>query len=156
MVAVQFGDVGRMRMSRARVLVLCTGNSCRSQMAEGALRHLAGDRDVEVESAGTEPKPVHPLAVRVMQEIGIDISGQRSKGIGQLDRSRPFTHVITVCSEADARCPATMFSGAERLHWPFDDPAAFVGSEAETLEIFRRVRDEIVSRIRQWLASDPF
>jgi arsenate reductase (thioredoxin) len=125
-------------MKKTKVLFLCTHNSARSQMAEGLLRHLAGDR-FEVMSAGTEATHVRPLAVRAMDEVGIDISGQESK---TLDRyvGKPFDYVITVCEEANEACP--FFPGAaERLHWSLPDPAAAQGTEEERLEVFRSVRD---------------
>ncbi len=123
------------------VLILCTGNSCRSQMAEGVLRNAAGDL-VEVHSAGSKPAGyVHPLAVQVMKEIGIDISGGTSKHMREfLDRK--ITTVITVCSDADEACP--MFPGQlNRHHWGFDDPAQAQGEGGRVLAEFRRVRDEI-------------
>jgi arsenate reductase (thioredoxin) len=125
-------------MKKTKVLFLCTHNSARSQMAEGLLRHLARDR-LEVMSAGTEATHVRPLAVRAMDEVGIDISGQESK---TLDRyvGEPFDYVITVCEEANEACP--FFPGAaERLHWSLPDPAAAQGTEEERLEVFRSVRD---------------
>jgi arsenate reductase len=125
-------------MKKTKVLFLCTHNSARSQMAEGLLRHLAGDR-FEVMSAGTEATHVRPLAVRAMDEVGIDISGQESK---TLDRyvGEPSDYVITVCEEANEACP--FFPGAaERLHWSLPDPAAAQGTEEERLEVFRSVRD---------------
>jgi arsenate reductase (thioredoxin) len=125
-------------MKKTKVLFLCTHNSARSQMAEGLLRHLARDR-FEVMSAGTEATHVRPLAVRAMDEVGIDISGQESK---TLDRyvGEPFDYVITVCEEANEACP--FFPGAaERLHWSLPDPAAAQGTEEERLEVFRSVRD---------------
>ena len=124
-------------MKKTKVLFLCTHNSARSQMAEGLLRHLARDR-FEVMSAGTEATHVRPLAVRAMDEVGIDISGQESK---TLDRyvGEPFDYVITVCEEANEACP--FFPGAaERLHWSLPDPAAAQGTEEERLEVFRSVR----------------
>jgi len=123
------------------VLILCTGNSCRSQMAEAFLRAVAGDL-VEVHSAGSAPTGyVHPLAVKVMAEIGIDISAQQSKHMREF-LGRPVQTVITVCSEADAACP--VFPGqVNRYHWPFDDPAKAIGNDAEVMAVFRRVRDEI-------------
>lgn len=123
------------------VLILCAGNSCRSQMAEAFLRAAAGDL-VEVHSAGSAPAGyVHPLAVKVMAELGIDISNQRSKHMNEF-LGRPVHTVITVCSEADAACP--VFPGqVNRYHWPFEDPARATGSEAEVLAVFRRVRDEL-------------
>jgi arsenate reductase (thioredoxin) len=133
---------------RARVLFLCTHNSARSQMAEGLLRNLAGDR-FEVMSAGTEATHVRPLAVRAMEEVGVDISGQESE---TLDRylSEPFDRVITVCDEANEACP--FFPGAsERLHWSFPDPSKAEGTDEERLQVFRRVRDDIGDRIRREL-----
>ncbi|MCX7723167.1 MAG: arsenate reductase ArsC [Verrucomicrobiae bacterium] len=123
------------------ILILCTGNSCRSQMAEAFLRTAAGDL-VEVHSAGSAPTGyVHPAAVKVMAEVGMDISTHRSKHMNEF-LGRPVHTVITVCGEADAACP--VFPGqVNRYHWPFDDPAKAAGSEAEVLAVFRRVRDEI-------------
>jgi arsenate reductase len=137
-------------MSRRRVLILCTHNSARSQMAEGLLRAMAGDA-FEVASAGTEATRVHPLAIEVMAELGIDIHAHTSK---TLDRflGQPWDVVITVCDAADARCP--VFPGAkERLHWSFDDPAAVAGGEAERRRAFRAVRDRIADRLREWVES---
>src|SRR5918998_2745733 len=127
-------------MEKTKVLFLCTHNSARSQMAEGLLRHLAGDR-FEVMSAGTEATHVRPLAVRAMDEVGIDISGQESK---TLDRyiGEPFDYVVTVCDEANEACP--VFPGAKRrLHWSFEDPSQATGSEQERLRVFQSVRDEM-------------
>lgn len=123
------------------ILILCTGNSCRSQMAEGILRRAAGDL-ITVESAGSKPAGyVHPLAVKAMAEIGIDISGHRSKHLDEF-LSRDIHTVITVCGSADQVCP--MFPGQmQRHHWGFDDPAHATGTEDELLAVFRRVRDEI-------------
>ncbi|MFO7638627.1 MAG: arsenate reductase ArsC [bacterium] len=132
------------------VLFLCTANTCRSQMAEGFLRHHAGDR-YEAASAGTEPgEEVHPLAVRVMAEKGIDISGSRPKGFRQfLGRGR-IPYAITVCDNAAESCPSVWPGLGERLHWPLPDPAAAEGSEEERLAAFRRVRDELESLILAW------
>jgi arsenate reductase len=123
------------------VLILCTGNSCRSQMAEGLLRAAAEDL-VEVHSAGSNPSGyVHPKAVQVMKEIGIDLSGHRSKHMDEF-LNRPVTTVITVCGRADQACP--IFPGqVNRHHWEFDDPAGAKGTEEEVLGEFRRVREEI-------------
>ena len=123
------------------VLILCTGNSCRSHLAEGILR-AAGGEVLEVQSAGSEPAGyVHPLAVRVMREIGIDISGHRSKHLNEFVQ-KPIETVITVCGNADQACP--MFPGqVHRYHWGFDDPAHATGTDEEKLAVFRRVRDEI-------------
>lgn len=132
-------------MPAKRVLFLCTGNSCRSQMAEGWLRHIAGDR-VEVSSAGTKPAGLNPMAVAVMSEAGIDISGHRSKHVDEL-AGRDFLFVITVCDSAREACPA--FPGAlYQLHWSFEDPAAATGSDQERLPVFRKVRDEIEEQLR--------
>jgi arsenate reductase len=123
------------------VLILCTGNSCRSHLAEGILRHAAGDL-VEVQSAGSNPSGyVHPMAIAVMQEIGIDISAHRSKHMNDF-LSRDVRTVITVCGNADQACP--MFPGqVHRHHWGFDDPAHATGADEDRLATFRRVRDEI-------------
>lgn len=135
-------------MKKASVLFLCMHNSCRSQMAEGLLRSMAGDR-FEVASAGLEPQEVNPLAVRVMQEIGIDISKQRSKDVKDF-LTRHFGYLITVCDETDEKCP-TLPGIAARLHWPFIDPAKQAGSEEIRLIIFRMVRDQIKAKIAEWL-----
>ena len=134
------------------MLFLCTHNSARSQMAEGFLRHLAGDR-FEVHSAGTEATAVRPQAIEVMCELGIDISGQQSKTLERY-LGQPFDYVITVCDEANEACP--VFPGAiRRLHWSFEDPAQATGSEEERLRVFRSVRKQIVERIKQkFLAED--
>lgn len=123
------------------VLILCTGNSCRSQMAEGILRASAGEI-IRIESAGSAPTgQVHPLAIKVMNEIGIDISEHRSKHLNEFLDTRVHT-VISVCGNADQACP--MFPGmVRRYHWAFDDPAKVEGSENDVLPVFRRVRDEI-------------
>jgi arsenate reductase len=123
------------------VLILCTGNSCRSHLAEGILRQAAGDL-VEVASAGSKPAGyVHPLAIRALGEIGIDISAHTSKHLNEFT-ARPVETVITVCGNADQACP--VFPGQmNRHHWPFDDPAHATGSEEEKMAVFRRVRDEI-------------
>lgn len=137
-------------MARRRVLFICTGNSARSQMAEGLLRHSAGDR-FEVASAGTNPHGLNRLAVEAMRELGIDISTQQSKGLDPFI-GQPFDWVITVCDRAKESCP--IFPGTTNAaHWSFDDPAAAEGSEAERLAAFRRVRDEIRHRLRLFLAT---
>jgi arsenate reductase (thioredoxin) len=135
---------------KSRVLFLCTHNSARSQMAEGLLRHLAGDR-FEAMSAGTEATHVRPLAIRAMEEIGVDISGQESKTLdGYL--GEPFDYVITVCDDANETCP--FFPGAKtRLHWSFEDPSKVEGSEEERLAVFRRVRDGIRDRLQAELVN---
>ena len=135
----------------AAVLVLCTGNSCRSQMAEAFLRHHGGKR-IEAFSAGTEPAAeIHPLARRVMAERGLDLAGQHPKAYGDYLGGKAIRILITVCGGAAESCPAVWPGVGERLHWPIEDPAAFVGSDEETLAEFRRVRDEIEARVRGWL-----
>jgi arsenate reductase len=132
------------------VLFLCTHNSARSQMAEGFLRALAPDR-VEAASAGTEATRVHPLAIRVMDEVGIDLRSHTSKTLEPFVRE-PWDYVITVCDNASERCP--LFSGrATRIHWSFEDPSTAAGPEEERVAVFRRVRDAIAARLRAWLAD---
>jgi arsenate reductase len=131
-----------------RVLFICTHNSARSQMAEGMLRAWGGRR-FEAFSAGTEATEVRPLAIAAMDEVGIDISGHRSKTIAEFD-GQSFDYAVTVCDEAREACP--YFAGAkQQLHWSFDDPSAATGTDAERLAVFRRVRDEIGLRIRDEL-----
>ena len=137
-------------MPAASVLFLCTGNSCRSQMAEGLLRGLAGDR-FEVISAGTKPVGLNPLAVRAMAELGLDIAGHASKHVDSF-AEREFTHVVTVCDNARETCP-TFPAGSKSLHWSFDDPAEAAGDEQERMAVFRRVRDEIAARIREFVGT---
>ncbi len=132
------------------VLFLCTGNSCRSQMAEGWLRHLAGDR-FRAYSAGLRPGVVHPLAIEVMREAGVDISGQQSKDVSTL-LGRHFAYVITVCDRARDSCP--IFPGPSvREHWPIEDPATAEGSHEERMRVFRAVRDEIAERVRGFVST---
>lgn len=131
-----------------RVLFLCTGNSARSQMAEGLLRNLGGDR-YEVYSAGTDPKPIHPLTKKVMNEIEIDISNQHSKALDEF-LNQSFDYIITVCDRARDNCP-TFPGDSKRIHWGFEDPAAATGSEIEQLTVFRKIRNEISNRIRVWI-----
>ena len=134
---------------KTRVLFLCTGNSCRSQMAEALLRKYAGDR-FDVYSAGLEPKPIHPMTVQVMDEIGLDISGQASKTLSQYAGKVHFGYLITVCSNAEEKCPIFPGMGI-RLHWPFEDPASFEGSQDEKLVKFREVRELIDQQVQYWL-----
>jgi len=135
---------------KQRVLILCTGNSARSQMAEGWLRSLANDR-FDVSSAGTTPSVVNPLAIQVMAEVGIDLSSHRSKSVTEF-LGQPFDDVITVCDQAAEACP--VFPGsARRLHWSFPDPAAVIGDDAERFLAFRAVRDAIADRLRTWLTT---
>jgi arsenate reductase (thioredoxin) len=139
-----------MNPTKPKVLFLCTGNSARSQMAEGYLRHVAGDK-FEALSAGIAPKDLNPLAVEVMKEIGIDISHHKSKDVSTfLGQSIPF--VITVCDNARERCP--IFPRTYKfLHWSFEDPAAAQGTREEKLSFFRRVRDQITQRIDEELVA---
>ena len=135
---------------RKRVLILCTGNSARSQMGEGLLRHLAGDR-FEVASAGVSPTRVRPEAIKAMREIGIDISDQQAKSV-DVFTGQEFDYVITVCDNANEHCP--VFPGnTTRIHWSFDDPALAEGDEESRLAVFRRVRDEILSYLTQFIAK---
>jgi arsenate reductase len=137
---------------RPKVLFLCTGNSARSQMAEGYLRHVAPDR-FEATSAGIEPKRLNPLAIEAMREIGIDISRQTSKDVVSL-LGQHVPYVVTVCDNAKERCP--IFPGTWKfLHWSFEDPAAAEGTPDERLTVFRRVRDQIIANIdREFVQGD--
>ncbi|HSB26244.1 MAG TPA: arsenate reductase ArsC [Pyrinomonadaceae bacterium] len=133
-----------------RVLILCTGNSARSQMAEGFLRREGGDK-FDVYSAGVAPSRVRTEAIRVMREVGIDISAHRSKSVEEF-ANQEFDYVITVCDNANEQCP--VFPGStNRIHWSFDDPAAVYGDEEVRLSAFRRVRDEIIQRLRVFLTD---
>jgi arsenate reductase len=138
-------------MRKKRVLVLCTGNSARSQMAEGLLRHDAGDR-FDVESAGVNPGHVRPEAIAVMEEIGVDISKHRSKHVDEF-AGQQFDYVLTVCDNANESCPVLPGQGA-RLHRSFEDPAALQGAEPQRLALFRRVRDEIRDYLRTFPPQD--
>jgi arsenate reductase len=131
---------------KPKVLFLCTGNSARSQMAEGYLRHIAGDR-FEVLSAGIEPKGLNPLATEVMRDAGIDISAQRSKDVREFLRM-PMQYVITVCSNANEKCPVFP-STFKFLHWDLEDPAAATGTDEQNRGVFRKVRDEIFTHIER-------
>jgi arsenate reductase len=135
---------------KQQVLILCTGNSARSQMAEGLLRTLAGER-FEVVSAGSKPSVVNRFAIAAMDERGIDIRSHRSKHLNEF-REQPFDYVITVCDNAAETCP--IFPGpAKRIHWSFPDPAAVEGREDERLTSFRAVRDAIEAQFTSWLAE---
>ncbi len=136
-------------MSKKKVLILCTGNSARSQMAEGLLRHMAGDR-FEVESAGVEPSHVRPEAIEAMSEIGIDISEHRSKSVDEFV-DEDFDYVITVCDNARESCPVFSNAGT-RIHCGFDDPAGVVGDHSVRLAAFRRVRDEIAGWLDEFVS----
>jgi arsenate reductase len=139
-------------VDKRRVLFLCTHNSARSQMAEGFLRAMAGTR-FEAQSAGTEKTAVNPLAIRVMAERGVDLSGHTSKVVDGLLHERWDT-LITVCDDANERCPVV--PGIQnRVHWSFEDPSRATGSEAQRLAAFRTVRDQIEARLVEWLRSQP-
>jgi arsenate reductase (thioredoxin) len=141
---------GERNVNKPRVLFLCTHNSARSQMAEGFLRSLAGDR-FEPASAGTEATRVHPLAIRAMAELGIDLSAHTSKIVDEFVE-QPWDYVITVCDAANESCP--MFpKKSSRLHWSFEDPSRATGSDDQRLEVFRRVRDQIKRRIADWIST---
>ncbi len=136
------------------VLFLCSSNSCRSQMAEAFLRKHAGER-LNVYSAGTEPKEIHPLTIRVMNEVGLDMKGQYSKGVDVYLGKLLVHYLIIVCAKAAEKCP-TIWPGSPSMQtvlWPFDDPMAFQGSQEQKLAKFRQVRDQIEARIRSWLAE---
>ncbi|NPV77862.1 MAG: arsenate reductase ArsC [Anaerolineae bacterium] len=138
-------------MPKTRVLFLCTGNSARSQMAEALLRFYAGDH-FEVFSAGLEPKGINPNTIQVMEELGCDMSSHTAKPLSQYLGKAHFGYLITVCSKAEEQCPIFPGMGV-RLHWPFEDPAAFQGSKEETLAKFRQVRDQISARVLEWLSE---
>jgi arsenate reductase len=139
-------------MSKANVLFLCTGNSARSQMAEALLRRHGGEH-FEAFSAGLEPKPIHPLTIQVMEELGIDISQQRSKSSREYLGHKYFGFLVVVCADAEEKCPVIFINVHQRLFWPFEDPAHFNGSDAERLAKFRKVRDQIDEKMRAWLAE---
>ena len=140
-------------MQKPRVLFLCTGNSARSQMAEALLRSYAGDR-FEVHSAGLEPKGfILPEVLEVMKERGLDMAGQTSKGVKEYLGKTVFAHTITVCGDAEENCPAIFLNMGKHEHWPFDDPAKFEGSDSERLDFTRSVRDQIASRVQEWLGA---
>ncbi len=137
-------------MNEIKVLFLCTSNSARSQMAEAFLRTYAGGK-YEAYSAGLEPKEIHPLTKKVMDEIGIDISNQYSKALKNYMGKIHFGYLITVCSEADKHCPTTFPGMGQRLHWDLEDPAKFSGSEEERLNKFREIRDQIKKKVQEWI-----
>jgi arsenate reductase (thioredoxin) len=141
-------------MARQTVLVMCTGNSARSQIAEAYLKRYAGDR-MDVVSAGTEPAPaIHPLAREVLREDGFEIAGQRPKHYREFLGTLPVHTLIVVCDTAARDCPAVWPGIHQRLHWPFEDPAAFEGERALQLAKFREIRDAIKQRVRAWAAAE--
>jgi len=137
--------------TKPRVLFLCSANSARSQMAEALLRRHAGDC-YEVHSAGIEAHGINPYTVRVLDELGVDTSQHRSKPLDEYLGRTHFGYLITVCDRAAEACPVVPGIG-QQLHWPFEDPAAFVGTDEETMDRFRQIRDQIDAHIRQWLAE---
>src|SRR5215216_744521 len=137
---------------KQRILFLCTGNSARSQMAEAFLRKNAEDR-FEAHSAGLEPKGLNPLTVKVMDEIGIDVSRQTSKGVDTYLGKMLFQYLVTVCDDADRNCPTVWPGVPMRMHWSFQDPAAFEGPEEEKLAKFREVRNLMEEKIKNWLGE---
>jgi arsenate reductase len=143
-------DINGSKMKK--ILFLCTHNSCRSQMAEGLVNHFLGDR-FRAFSAGTEATRVNPLAIKVLAELGIDISGHRSKAL-DVFAGESFDFVVSLCGDANENCPL-FFGGVRRVHLGFDDPSRLPGSEEEVLPEFRRVRDEIRQKLTEFLAGDP-
>jgi len=139
-------------MSEPKVLFLCTTNSARSQMAEAFLKKYGGDK-FEAYSAGLEPKPIHPYTEQVMQEIGVPLTDQYSKSFREYMGKVHFAYLITVCAEAEKNCPTTFPGVGQRLHWTFEDPAAFGGSDEEKMTKFREVRDKIEQEIKKWLKN---
>lgn len=139
-------------MAKQRVLIVCTGNVARSQMAEGLLRHDAGDR-FEVFSGGIYPSYVRPLVIKAMHELGIDISGQRSKSVEEF-AGEEMDYVITVCDHAAQHCP-TFPAKTKRIHWSVEDPVSPLSDEASQLAVFRRVRDDLRQRLKDFVAEPP-
>ena len=139
-------------MSKPKVLFLCSGDSARGQMAEAFLRAYSGDH-FDVYSAGLEPKEIHSLTIRVMQELGFDLAGQRAKGLEEFRGQVHVGYLVTVCQRAQEMCP--VFPGvATRIFWPFEDPVQAGGTEHERLAVFRRVRDAIDDRIWHWVEDE--
>jgi len=141
-------------MSKPSVLFLCAHNAARSQMAEALLRKHAGDQ-FDVVSAGLEPTTIHPLTTRVLNEIGLDVSGQRAKGLDGIIGKQTFQFAVFVCERTQNNCPHVYPFALQRLYWPFEDPAEATGTEAEQLQKFRDVRDQIEARIVEWLKTAP-
>jgi arsenate reductase len=139
-------------MSLLNVLFLCTANSARSQMAEAFLRKYGSNR-FKAFSAGLEPKGIHPLTIRVMEEVGISMEGHSAKPFSDYLGKERFVYLITVCDQAEVNCPKAFPGVAMRLHWPFEDPALKEGTEEEKLHMFRGVRDQIERKIKEWLEN---
>jgi arsenate reductase len=136
-----------------KVLFLCTHNSARSQMAEAFLRKFAGDR-FDIYSAGLEPGEINPYTTRVMEEVGLNLEGHRSKGLAEFLGKEHFSYLVTVCDRAEQQCPVFPGMGT-RLHWSFEDPSAIIGGEDEILAKFRQVRDEIRDKVSEWISKLP-
>jgi arsenate reductase (thioredoxin) len=141
-------------MSKPSVLFLCAHNAARSQMAEALLRKHASDR-FDIMSAGLEPTTVHPLTIRAMNEVGVNLSGCRAKGLADFLGKMKFQLAIIVCERTQTNCPHIYPFALERLYWPFEDPAEAQGTEEQQLQKFREVRDQIADKIRAWLATNP-
>ena len=142
-------------MNKPRLIFLSTNNSARSQMAEAFMRKYAGDR-IEPHSAGLTPKPIHPYTIQVMDEIGVDLSGQSSKGVETYLAKTLFTYLISVCDYAEQNCPTAWLGIRDRIHWTIDDPDKFKGTEAEKLLKFRQVRDHLQLMVKDWLRKNAF
>lgn len=139
-------------MKKVKLVIICTQNSARSQMAE-AFFNKYGDDLFEVHSAGFEPAQVNPFAIKVMKEIGMDISNQQSKSVKEFLGRMSFGYVIAVCKKAEGQCPIIFPSARTLLSWPFDDPAVMEGSEEERLQKFKQVRDEIEEKVKAWVSE---
>ena len=135
---------------KRRILFLCTGNSARSQMAEAFMHKYGGGR-FEAHSAGLDPSVINPFTVGVMEETGYDMSAHGAKSVRHYLGKEQFTYVITVCSKAEYRCPTSFLGELHRLHWPFEDPAAFEGDDEDKTAFFRKVRDQIEGKVQTWL-----
>jgi arsenate reductase (thioredoxin) len=144
---------GGYMLSKQSVLFLCTGNACRSQMAEALFRKHGGN-SFDVYSAGLEPRGIDPMTIDVLQEIGIDTSKLNSKSLSVYMGFKNFNYMITVCAKAEKNCPTLFPSIGQRLYWPFNDPATFVGPHSERIELFRRIRNEIENKILVFLATE--
>jgi arsenate reductase len=142
-----------MNPTQKRILFLCTGNAARSQMAEAFLRKFANDY-FEVYSAGLEPKGINPLTIQVLEEKGLDLSQHASKSVQEYLGKVHFHKLITVCDDAEKNCPTVWPGVNERMHWSFEDPAAFEGAEEEKIKKFRVIRDQIEQKILEWLRSE--
>ena len=138
--------------NRPRVLFLCTGNSCRSQMAEALLRHEASDQ-FEACSAGLEPKSVHPMTLQVLREAGVSTDGLHAKGTGEFLGKKTIRYAVVVCDKAQQSCPRIYPFANHMLYWPFEDPALAEGSDEQKLATFREVRDQIHQKIKEWIGT---